>query len=37
VPEPSTAASDTRALLPDTPLLETMISVVGDCPPGVPE
>lgn len=30
VPEPSTA-SDTRAVLPDVPLLEKMISVVGDC------
>jgi hypothetical protein len=31
VPEPSTASS-TRAILPDVPLLEKMISVVGDCP-----
>jgi len=32
VPVPSMAASDTRALLPDVPLLETMIVVAGDCP-----
>ena len=32
VPVPSMAASDTRALLPNVPLLETMIVVAGDCP-----
>ena len=32
IPEPSSGASDTRALLPSVPLLETMISVVGGCP-----
>lgn len=37
VPEPSTMASDTKALLPDVPLLEKMISVVGDCPPVEPK
>jgi len=36
VPEPF-PATDTRAVLPDVPLLETMISVVGDCPPVVPK
>jgi len=36
VPEPF-PATDTRAVLPDVPLLETMISVVGDCPSVVPK
>lgn len=31
VPEPS-PASNTRAILPDAPLLEKMINLVGDCP-----
>jgi hypothetical protein len=33
VPAPSMSASYTRALLPDVPLLEAMITTVGDCPP----
>lgn len=37
VPEPSTASGDTRALLPNVPLLEKMITVVGDCPPVGPK
>ena len=37
VPVPSMAASDTRALLPDVPLLEEMIVTTGDCSPVVPK
>lgn len=33
VPVPTTPADATKAVLPDVPLLEKMISVVGDCPP----
>jgi hypothetical protein len=36
VPEPS-SNSDTRAVLPDEPLLDKIISVVGDCPPVGPQ
>lgn len=36
VPEPS-SGSDTRAVLPEGPLLDKMISVVGDCPPVGPQ
>jgi hypothetical protein len=33
VPAPSMSTSYTRALLPDVPTLEAMITTVGDCPP----
>jgi hypothetical protein len=33
VPAPSMSTSYTRAVLPDVPTLEAMITTVGDCPP----
>ncbi|MCM3805468.1 hypothetical protein GTZ78_43300 [Streptomyces sp. SID8361] len=33
IPAPASAANDTKATLPSLPLLERMITSVGDCPP----
>ncbi|GAA1110181.1 hypothetical protein [Streptomyces javensis] len=33
IPAPASAADDTKATLPSLPLLERMITSVGDCPP----